>query len=207
MVESYRQQSPLDHLALTTHPARHADDAGLILGQRSFMELINLRGDANRSDFTDAVRHAVKIDLPISANTAAGKSAGPHILWLGPDEWLIVAKPGSGERMATALRNALAGQHAAVTETGQSRTCITIGGSHARDVLAKGCALDLHPSAFGAGQCAQTLLAKAGVILHLPLAPKGAEPMFEIHVLRSFAAYLWAWLEDAAQEYGLRVDI
>ena len=37
-------------------------------------------------------------------------------------------------------------------------------------------------------------------------AQAGAEgPVFDIYVLRSFAEYLWAWLEDAAQEYGVTV--
>ena len=30
-------------------------------------------------------------------------------------------------------------------------------------------------------------------------------PTYDIYVLRSFAEYLWLWLEDAAQEYGLAV--
>ena len=29
-----------------------------------------------------------------------------------------------------------------------------------------------------------------------------AEPTYDIYVLRSFAEYLWLWLEDAAMEYG-----
>ncbi len=34
----------------------------------------------------------------------------------------------------------------------------------------------------------------------------GAEgPIFDIYVVRSFAEYLWAWLEDAGREYGVRV--
>ena len=32
-----------------------------------------------------------------------------------------------------------------------------------------------------------------------------AEPAFDLYVLRSFADYLWAWLEDAAREYGLKI--
>ena len=30
-------------------------------------------------------------------------------------------------------------------------------------------------------------------------------PVFEVYVLRSFAEYLWAWLEDAGREYGVSV--
>ncbi len=42
--------------------------------------------------------------------------------------------------------------------------------------------------------------------LHL-FADESAEqgPIFEVYVLRSFAEYLWAWLEDAGREYGVAV--
>jgi sarcosine oxidase gamma subunit len=32
-------------------------------------------------------------------------------------------------------------------------------------------------------------------------------PTFDIYVARSFAEYLWAWLEDAGGEYGVAVAI
>ena len=53
------------------------------------------------------------------------------------------------------------------------------------------------------GAVAQSLLAKADVILHRiePLEGEGG-PVFDVYVARSFADYLWGWLEDAVQEYG-----
>jgi sarcosine oxidase subunit gamma len=30
-------------------------------------------------------------------------------------------------------------------------------------------------------------------------------PAYDVYVLRSFAEYLWLWLEDAAKEYGMAV--
>ena len=94
------------------------------------------------------------------------------------------------------------GLHASVTDTSESRTCIRVSGKNARDVLAKGCSLDLHPAKFGPGQCAQTLLGKVGVMM----SQTAAAPTYELLVLRSFATYLWAWLEDAAAEYGLKME-
>jgi sarcosine oxidase subunit gamma len=63
-------------------------------------------------------------------------------------------------------------------------------------LLAHGCALDLRPRVFGPGRCAQTLLARAGVVL---MARDGDE--FLVFVRSSFAGYLAAWLLDAAAEY------
>jgi len=55
--------------------------------------------------------------------------------------------------------------------------------------------LDLHPDAFAAGRCAQTLLAGVTVIVHRHAGG------FDLLVARSHAEYLWAWLADAAQEF------
>ncbi|MEE9184624.1 MAG: sarcosine oxidase subunit gamma family protein, partial [Acidimicrobiia bacterium] len=59
---------------------------------------------------------------------------------------------------------------------------------------------------FQAGHCAQSCLARATVAIHLVAdesAPDG--PAFDLYILRSFADYLWAWLEDAGREYGVAV--
>ena len=68
---------------------------------------------------------------------------------------------------------------------------------------AHGCALDLHPSAFAEGHCAQTRVALASVVL---VAPDGEspdhvhDPVFWILVRASFARYFATWLLDAAAE-------
>jgi sarcosine oxidase subunit gamma len=53
--------------------------------------------------------------------------------------------------------------------------------------------IDLHPRAFGPGRCAQTLLARANVIVH----QVGDEPRYRLYARPSFVAYLAAWLNDA----------
>ena len=72
---------------------------------------------------------------------------------------------------------------------------------HARDVLAKGCSLDLHPTVFGPGTAAQTMLGLAGVVL---IALDDAGTDYRILVRASFARYLADWLIDAAEEFGVR---
>ena len=142
--------------------------------------------------------------LPTEPNTSATKGS-ITALWLGPDEWLLTCPVDDTAFFINSLREALNGTHCAITEVSDARVALFLAGPGARDVLAKGCPLDLHPRSFTAGSCAQSLLAKAAVLIHLVDDDPAAGPSFEVYVARSFAPYLWAWLEDAGREYGVQV--
>lgn len=200
MSKSILKESPLARFCLEqrTTPAPMA--AGVKVWERAFCAHINLRGDPSASDFLAAARGVLGFELPLEPNTFAGEREN-YALWLGPNEWLIVV-PGEQEGLvAEGLRNALRGQFFAVTEVGGGQTIITLSGQNARDLLAKGCPLDLHPREFGPGHCAQSHLGKAPILIR----QIDAEPTFELIARRSFADYLWCWLEDASEEYGLAV--
>jgi len=193
MADSYLRQSPLAPLHLLAR-AGDTPDAGLTMGERAFRCQWVVRGQADDDVFAAAVKQVTGSELPLVANTV--HSTGYiDVLWLGPDEWLIVAPDGSdaGPRLAEALMDI----HAAVTDVSESRTVIVLSGDHARDVLAKGCALNLHPDKFAVGQCAQSTLAHIHIILQM----RSDVPEFDVYVHRSFAESMWLWLEDAAAEY------
>jgi sarcosine oxidase subunit gamma len=123
-----------------------------------------------------SVRGEPQPGFPVEPNTSAG-----HALWLGPDEWLVI--DASEDEFPGA---------AVVVDVSANRVCLELVGDDVEDVLAQGCSLDLHPSVFAPGRCAQTLLAKAQVILH-----RRDDETFRILVRPSYAPYLRAWLEDA----------
>ncbi|MHA1153163.1 MAG: sarcosine oxidase subunit gamma [Alphaproteobacteria bacterium] len=212
MVEAYLRQSALAHLGLEGRGAATRGAAGVAMTERPHRGIVNLRLDPGNAEAMTAFEVAFGFALPTAANDTAG-NADTIALWLGPDEWWLVVpgpEPQAGPELADKLRAALADHFAAVTEVGESRTCIRVSGPRARALLQKGCPLDLHPSSFGTGACAQSILAKAGVTLHLfadeTVDQAGAEgPVFDIYVGRSFAEYLWAWLEDAGAEYGVAI--
>jgi len=209
MVDAYRLRSPLAHLGLEAraHAEAEVSGTGVVMREIPYRGLINIRGNAGDKAFMDAVEKAVRVAPPLGANTVAGKPATTRIMWLGPDEWLVITKPDSAERAFNALcKNLKAdGLHAAVTDSSHARTCIEISGPRAREVLQKGCPLDLHPSKFGPGQSSQCIVSKVGVMLTQTAAARNGDPTYELYALRSFSTYLWTWLEDAAQEYGLKV--
>ena len=129
-----------------------------------------------------SVRGDPPAGFPVEPNTTSTVD-GTTVLWLGPDEWLVL---GGSERDYP--------QSAAAVDVSANRVILELTGGDAVDVLAQGCSLDLHPSVFAPGSCAQTLLARAQVILVRP-----DESRFLVLVRPSFAPYLRAWLEDAIE--------
>jgi len=129
-----------------------------------------------------SIRGEPPTGFPLEPNTTA-TVGGETVLWLGPDEWLVL---GGSEADHP--------QSAAAVDVSANRVILELQGGDAVDVLAQGCSLDLHPSVFAAGSCAQTLLARAQVILVRP-----DENRFLVLVRPSFAPYLRAWLEDAIE--------
>ena len=183
---------------------RHLRARGVRLGERQDLGKIDLRGDPHDRAFMAAVGRVLDLLLPTEPCTSAAKGR-IAALWLGPDEWLVTCPAGGVGRLQGALREALADVHAAISDTTDGRVAFRLAGPSAREVLAKGCPLDLHPRAFPPGSCAQSLLAKAAVLIHLLDEDPERGPSFDVYVARSFAHYLWTWLEDAGREYGVLI--
>lgn len=200
MAEAYLRLSALAHLGLEARAVADPGEAGVVLSERPGRGQIDLRGEAEDTGFLGAVEQAIGFALPLEAGTTASGGEATA-LWLGPNEWLVVTPPDGQGAAAEALRAALKDLWAAVTDVSGSRAVIGLSGRHAREVLMKGCSLDLHPRVFGPGRCAQSALARALVLLH----QTDKAPSYDLYVHRSFAEYLWLWLEDAAAEYGLAV--
>lgn len=195
MSETPPRESPLVQCDVAAQS--RFQEAPVMLAERPFLGHVNLRGDPADSAFVQAVEAVLELALPVQPNTVS-EDKDRIAFWLGPDEWLLMTPPDGETELIHALRKSLAGLFAAVTDVTGGQTIITVKGSFARDLLAKGCPLDLHPRVFGPGRCAQTHIAKTAALIR---PQDGQPPVFEIIVRRSFADYLWRWLEDGAVEY------
>ena len=76
---------------------------------------------------------------------------------------------------------------------------MSIQGATVHPLLAKGCTLNLNENLILPGQCTQTGLAKASVLLALV----DATPLFKIIIRRSYAEYIALWLAQAGKEFGI----
>lgn len=135
-------------------------------------------------DFESRLREVVG-ELPARVGKAI-EADGRTVMRIGPGQFWIIAPQADD----------LAGV-GAVTPLSHGRVRILIDGAPARDVLAKGMALDFHPNTFAPGTFAMTGLHHTPVLVHCI-----GENCFHLYALRTFAMSVWDWLTDAALEFS-----
>ena len=118
---------------------------------------------------------------PPEPNTTTTWS-GRDVLWLGPDEWLVVGEAGTEGSIERELGTAMEGHDHSIVDVSANRIVFDL--PDGLDLLSGGCGLDLDPSYWRPGMCAQTLFGQAQVILH-----QLDERTTRVFVRPSFAEY------------------
>ncbi len=181
--------------------------AQIVLESHFNIGCITLRGQSTDKGLATLIRDLSGFGLPVKANTFREKN-GMVLCWMRPDEWLWIGDAAQETALAEQLRAGVAERklHAVATAVGGTYALLQLSGRKASALLGKGCTLDLHLRSFAIGGCAQSLLAKAPVLLWRPAALPG-KPAWEILVRRSFSEYLGLWLLDAGEEFGLQARL
>lgn len=190
------RQSPLGARAEELAARSNGGARGVRLSEEAFLTQINLRVDPVSPAVT-RVENALALPLPHQAPNEVRGDEQNAILWLGPDEWLLVAPDGRAADLLTDVGSALGESPGSVVDVSANRTTLRLSGPMAGEVLAKVCSLDLHPRVFGPGQCAQTLAGRAQIVLW----QVDEEPSYRLMVRCSFAHYLADLLLDAMEEF------
>lgn len=125
---------------------------------------------------------------------AAIEADGRVAMWLGPDEWLLLADSQDPAALTANLEAALRDEPHSLVNISHRQIGLTATGRGAPRLLSAGCPLDLSPDAFPVGMAARTVLAKAEIVLWRP-----SEDTFRLEVWRSFAEYVVALLSEAAR--------
>ena len=186
------RRSPLEHLAPALATTEHS--LGVALREIPFTTQIGLRA-APGSSAHEALAEATGVGLPMRASEVAGDPGSVAVLWLGPDEFLVIG-PEDGQPLLEDLSRGLGDLPGQVVDLSANRTIIAVEGEQARDLLEQGVPVDLHPRSFGPGQAVTTLLGPAPVLLW-----QTAEQSYRVLPRASFADYTARWLLDAAREY------
>jgi sarcosine oxidase subunit gamma len=168
------------------------------LREITFLTMVGLRVPRD----SDAGQRIASVTggLPATCGAVSG-SGDTSVLWLGPEEFLVVAPVEAHESLGgdliQALREALGDGEGQVVDLSANRTTFELTGPRSRAVLEKGCSLDLHQRGFKAGTALSTEIGNIPVVLW-----KTGEESYRIHPRASFAEFLGRWILDSMREYA-----
>jgi heterotetrameric sarcosine oxidase gamma subunit len=198
------QLTPRTPLAAVAVPGRHgraeAGPTPVVLTERRDLQLRIIsarRGQAARVG--EVVGRLTGLVLP--QGPARVTAHGLALIGTAPDQWLAVAEDQAATELLATLTKELAGI-ASIIDQSDGKAVIRISGARARDALAKGCSLDLHPSVFQPGDAATTQIA----LIDCQLWQLDDVPTYDLAVPSSFAESFWSWLTASAAEYGYSVE-
>jgi sarcosine oxidase subunit gamma len=186
-------QSPQAFALPEILPSPEGGAAGISIAKVTGRTLINLRCE---DEIKAKLETLFGTPLPAEPNKIA--SIGTRrALWLGPDETLLMIEEEQEAEFMLNLKTLLGDTHYAATPVSDAINIFRLGGTRRLDVLAKGCALDLHPASFRQEDCAQSMLAHAAITL-----AADAPDSLLLFCRTSYSDYVTSWLKDAAVEYG-----
>lgn len=145
---------------------------------------LSLRAGAQSAALLSVALGVTLGEAPCRASVSGDRA----VLWLGPDEWLLLAPDGAAPGLVAAAE-ALSDHPAGIVDVSHRSVAIELSGAGAADALNAFCALDLDPRAFPVGMCTRTLFGKAEIVLW-----RTAAETFRMEVARSFAPYVQACL-------------
>ena len=139
--------------------------------------------------------------LGITDADAPGRCSGEGttltLIWLGPDERLLIAWLEDAASLGARLEAALTDQAHSLVDVSQRQVGLRLAAPFAADLLNCGCPLDLDPARFPVNSGTRTLFNKTDIVLWR----RGVDD-FHIEVWRSFEDYLVRWMAEAAQDFA-----
>lgn len=156
--------------------------------------MIDLRGLASDAAFMAAAKQVLGLDLPTTPRTSA-VWGDVSALWLSIDQWLILCPGAKAGELLAALRKALSGIHSLAVDVSDMRAVVRMEGKGSREVLLKGCSLDLLNGEYVPGTVRRMRFAEIAALLHVV-----EDDAFDIYVFRSYADYAWEFLLATAKD-------
>ncbi len=192
-------QSPLRDVLRPSHSGAESQTGVALVERRLAIAQVQAR-KARETELAAAISSSFGLSLPAPGGASTGRD-GTAAIWIGPATWLILAPrtaPGTlAQRLAAAVSDT-----GSVTDQTFGKALLRLSGAKARDVLAKGCRVDLNPRVFGPRRAAVTSIGHIGCVL----AQVDEVPTFDLVVPATLAASFVEWLEAAAAEFGLDIE-
>lgn len=186
-------ESPLHAFGLSARVQTPSSSDRIVLAELPHMGYLVLRGKPDDAAFMQAVAGVLGQALPTQPMTVLNTDAGA-VLWVSPDEWLLVCKRSRRDSLLAALTSAVQGLFAQIVDNSGGLTSMRLAGPDHIQLLRQLGPYDYESLAVG--RCASTVVSKTGLTV-VRADTAGVVLVFR----RSFADYTWRLLERTARSY------
>ena len=186
-------ESPLHAFGLSARVQTPSSSDRIVLAELPHMGYLVLRGKPDDGAFMQAVAGVLGQALPTQPMSVLNTDAGA-VLWVSPDEWLLVCKRSRRDSLLTTLTCAVQGLFAQIVDNSGGLTSMRLAGPDHIQLLRQLGPYDYESLAVG--RCASTVVSKTGLTV-VRTDTAGVVLVFR----RSFADYTWRLLERTARSY------
>jgi len=156
--------------------------------------MVTIRGDLGNAAFANAIGSVTHCGMPERRGSIAGDA--DQVLWMSPDELLLVCAHDEVEARVEALGAALSGQHHLVANVSDARAVFHLTGTGAavREALAKSTPADVRTAVLPVGEVRRTRFAQVPAAVWFDSEEKATVVCF-----RSVGGYVFDLLQTAAK--------
>lgn len=179
-------------------PGEGGASLGPSLAEAPLRGMIALRTDLGHPDVEAALMNAIGLRAPARRKAVIDGDRGA--LWMAPDELLIMTPVAEVAARMALIDQTLGSHRRLLVDLSDARAIFRLSGRGAREVLAKGAPVDLHPESFHVGDLRRTRLSTVAAALYQTSA---APETFEVLCFRSHAPAVWRWLAASSAPASL----
>ncbi len=174
---------------------------GVTIEELNLSGKINIRGKSSDKEFMKNIGSALNLVLPIEPNVRIFNN-NISIMWLGPNEWLVVTPENEKDGIISLLNSNLNPQKTAITDVSFNRTVLRLEGEKVFTLLSKFLVANLKKILKTNFSVAQTIFIKIPVLFVRNNTDE--EPTsLDLHLNRSHTKYVYELLVDGSKNLNI----
>jgi len=174
---------------------------GVTIEELSLSGKINIRGKSSDKEFMKNIGSALNLVLPIEPNVRIFNN-NISIMWLGPNEWLVITPENEKDGIISLLKSNLNPQKTAITDVSFNRTILRLEGEKVFTLLSKFLVANLEKILKTNFSVAQSIFIKIPVLFVRNNTDE--EPTsLDLHLNRSHTKYVYELLVDGSKNLNI----
>jgi len=170
---------------------------GVAIEELSLTGKINIRGKSSDKEFMKNIGSALNLVLPIEPNVRIFNN-NISIMWLGPNEWLVIAPENEKDGIISLLKSNLNPQKTAITDVSFNRTVLRLEGEKVFTLLSKFLVANLEKILKTNFSVAQSIFIKIPVLFVRNNTDEELTSL-DLHLNRSHTKYVYELLVDGSK--------